>query len=319
MRPSELEVTHHFVQLPHLRMHYVEAGQGPLVILLHGFPENWWSWRYQLQPLADAGFRVIAPELRGNGDTDKQVPYDLDTNVADVCNLIESLGAERRVVIIGHDWGGAVAWHLASTRPEFCERLVVLNCPHPVLMQRALLGKRLSLKQLRRSWYFFFFLLPVVPEWVLTRKDAAATRKTIASASIDRSHFTEDELRPFRDGIQRPGAASAMIGWYRAAVVDGFRRVLSPKKYQAITQKTLLVWGLEDPALDFDVLVPGTEEFVPNLQFAQIPGAGHFVHAERPEVVNPALLEFLRRPNVSAAPSSWGQTSSPSASAPRAS
>ncbi len=319
MRPSELNVTHHFVQLPHLRMHYVEAGQGPLVILLHGFPENWWSWRYQVQPLADAGFRVIAPDLRGYGDTDKQGPYDLDTIVADVCNLIESLGAEQRAVIIGHDWGGAVAWHLASTRPEFCDRLVVLNCPHPVLMQRALLGKRLSLNQLRRSWYFFFFLLPVVPEWVLTRKDAAATRRTISSASIDRSHFTEDELRPFRDGIQRPGAASAMIGWYRAAVLDGFRRVLSPKKYQEIAQKTLLVWGLEDPALDYDVLVPGTEEFVPKLQVAEIPGTGHFVHAERPEVVNAALLEFLRRPNASAVPSSWGQTSSPSASAPRAS
>ena len=112
---------------------------------------------------------------------------------------------------------------------------------------------------------------------------------------------------------------ACQIGWYRAAVTDGFRRVLSPRKYQAIAQKTLLVWGLEAPALDHDVLVPGTEAFVPKLQVAKIPGTGHFVHAERPEVVNPALLEFVRRPNASAGPSSWGQTSSPSASAPRAS
>lgn len=318
MRPSEVSVTHHYVQLPHLRMHYVEAGQGPLVILLHGFPENWWSWRYQLQPLAEAGFRVIAPDLRGYGETDKQGPYDLDTIVGDVCNLIESLGAEHRAVIIGHDWGGAVAWHLASTRPEFCSRLVVMNCPHPVLMQRALLGKRLSLTQLRRSWYFFFFLLPWVPEWVLTRRDAANTKRTISSAAIDRSHFTEEELRPFRDGIQRPGAASAMIGWYRAAVFDGFRHALSPKKYAAIDQPTLLVWGMLDPALAYEVLVPGTDEFVPNLQVVQIPGTGHFVHAERPDLVNPALLDFVRHPSAPAAPGSWAPTPSPSASGPRA-
>lgn len=318
MRPADLSVTHHSVQLPSLRLHYVEAGQGPLVILLHGFPESWWSWRYQLQPLAEAGFRVIAPDLRGYGETGKQGPYDLDTLVGDVCQLIESLGAEQRAIVIGHDWGGAVAWHLASTRPEFCERLVVLNCPHPVMMQRALLGRRPSLAQLKRSWYFFFFLLPIIPEWVLTRHDAANTRRTISSASVDRSHFTEEELRPFRDGIQRPGAASAMIGWYREAVRDGFKRALSPRKYPQVLQPTLLVWGMEDPALGYEQVVPGTDALVPKLQVAQIPGTGHFVHAERPELVNPALLDFLRRPSASAAPRSSAPTSSPSTSSPRA-
>lgn len=317
MNPAEVAVTHHYVQLSTLRMHYVEAGQGPLVVLLHGFPESWWSWRYQLQSLADAGFRVIAPDLRGYGETDKHGPYDLDTLVGDVCQLIESLGVERAIVM-GHDWGGGVAWHLASTRPEFCERLVVLNCPHPELMQQALLGRRLSFAQLRRSWYFFFFMLPLVPEWVLTRRDAAATRRTISSAAVDRSHFGQEELRPFRDGIQRPGAASAMIGWYRAAVRDGFRRLLSPRKYAVITAPTLLVWGMDDPALGYDDLVPGTEEFVPRLQLAQIPGTGHFVHAERPELVNPALVNFLPRSTGPAEPHPEAPTSSPSGSAPLA-
>ena len=103
MKPADLQVTHHFVQLPSLRMHYVEAGTGPLVVLLHGFPENWWSWRYQIQPLADAGFRVVAPDLRGYGETDKHGPYDLDTIAGDVCSLIESLGAEKRAHIVGHN------------------------------------------------------------------------------------------------------------------------------------------------------------------------------------------------------------------------
>lgn len=310
MKPAELAVTHHFVQLPSLRMHYVEAGAGPLVVLLHGFPENWWSWRHQLQPLAQAGFRVIAPDLRGYGETDKQGPYDLDTIVGDVCHLIESLG-EKRAKIVGHDWGGAVAWHLASGRAEFCEQLVVMNCPHPVIMQQALLGKRLSFAQLKRSWYFFFFMLPFVPEWLLTKDDAKNTRKTIASASINRAHFSEGELRPFRDAIQRPGAASAMVGWYREAVFDGLKRVLSPKKYQDITADTLLVWGMKDPALGYDELVPGTEAFVTRLKIEQIPDCGHFVHAERPELVNPALTAFLLRSTVGAVPRSSAPTSSP--------
>ncbi|MDP1824957.1 MAG: alpha/beta hydrolase [Archangium sp.] len=295
MKPADVAVTHHFVQLPSLRMHYVEAGTGPLVVLLHGFPENWWSWRYQLQPLVAAGFRVIAPDLRGYGETDKQGPYDLDTIVGDVCNLIESLGVEKRARIVGHDWGGAVAWHLASKRPEFCERLTVMNCPHPAVMQKVLLGKRLSWAQLKKSWYFFFFMLPFVPEWALTKDDARITRKTISSASFDRAHFSEEELRPFGDGIQRPGAASAMVGWYREAVRDGFRHAFSPKKYADIAVETLLVWGMKDPALGFEDLVPGTEAFVPKLTVERIPDCGHFVHAERPELVNPALISFLSR------------------------
>ena len=311
MKPADLSVTHHFVQLPQLRMHYVEAGEGPLVVLLHGFPENWWSWRHQVQQLADAGYRVIVPDLRGYGETDKQGPYDLDTLAGDVCALIESLGAEKSVRVVGHDWGGGVAWHLATTRPEFCERLVVMNCPHPAIMQRALLGSRLSWAQIKRSWYFFFFLLPFLPEWLLTKDDAKNVARTIAGNSSSREHFSDDELRPFRDGIQRPGAASAMVGWYREAVRDGLRTVFSPKKYAAITAATLLVWGMKDPALGFEELVPGTEEFVPRLKVEQIPDAGHFVHAERPDPVNAALIAFFRQSSAAGAPRSSVPTPSP--------
>jgi epoxide hydrolase 4 len=297
MKPDALSVTHHFVALPSLRMHYVEAGTGPLVVLLHGFPENWWSWRYQLRAIADAGFRVIAPDLRGYGETDKHGPYDLDTIAGDVCQLIESLG-EKRVKIAGHDWGGAVAWHLAASRSEFCGQLAVLNCPHPALMQRALMGNRASFAQLKKSWYFFFFMLPLVPEWVLTKNDAHQTRRMISSASIHREHFSDEDLRPFRDAIQRPGAASAMVGWYREAVRDGLKKAWSPKPEQRVAADTLLVWGMKDPALGYDDLVPGTDELVPRLKIEQIPDCGHFVHAERPELVNPALIAFFRRSNA---------------------
>ena len=119
MTPAEVRVEHHFTELGGARLHWVDAGEGPLVVLLHGFPETWWSWRYQLGPLAAAGFHVVAMDLRGFGDSDQKGPFDLATHVADVCRLIESLG-ERQARIVGHDWGGAIAWQLAATRPERC-------------------------------------------------------------------------------------------------------------------------------------------------------------------------------------------------------
>ncbi len=292
MKPADLAVTHHHVELGTLRMHYVDAGQGPLVVLLHGFPENWWSWRYQIQPLVDAGFRVIAPDLRGYGETDKHGPYDLDTVTDDVCRLIASLGFNK-VKIVGHDWGGALAWHLASKRPEFCERLTVMNCPHPVPFRQAIINAP-SWPQLKKSWYFFFFQLPKVPEWLLSRRDAQNTVRTIKGSSVDRAHFSVDEMRPFRDAIQKPGAAKAMVGWYRAAVRDGFKNPFNPPRYEPIEVETLLIWGMRDPALGYADLVPGTDRYVPKLKIFQVPDCGHFVQAERPELVNPALISFLR-------------------------
>lgn len=292
MKPADLNVTHHFVDLPSLRMHFVEAGQGPLVVLLHGFPESWWSWRYQVQPLADAGFRVVVPDLRGYGETDKAGPYDLDTIAGDVCNLVTALG-EKRVKIVGHDWGGATAWHLAAHRPEFCERLAVLNCPHPARMREALLGG--SWSQMKKSWYMFFFQLPIVPEFLLTKDGAKNLVRTLRAASMHRSHYSEDELRPFVEAIQRPGAASAMVGWYREAIRSGLSRPFSPPKYPAITVETLLIWAMNDPALGYDALVPGTERYAPRLEIEQIADCGHFVQSEKPTEVNPRLIAFLGR------------------------
>ncbi len=292
MTPSELKVTHHFVDLPKLRLHSVEAGAGPLVLLLHGFPECWWSWRYQLQPLADLGFRVVAPDLRGYGETDKHGPYDLDTVAADVCHLVDSFGAEKRVRLVGHDWGGAVAWHLASRRPEYCGRLAVLNCPHPALMREALLT-RPRLGQLRKSWYMFFFQVPLLAEYLLTRNDASEVVRQLRGSAVDRTHFGADELRPFRDAIQRPGAAAAMVGWYREALRSGFRHPFRAPAYPPITVETLLIWGKADVALEFDLLVPGTERFAPRLRVEPIEHCGHFVQSERPEQVNELLKGFL--------------------------
>jgi epoxide hydrolase 4 len=292
MKFADLAVTHHFVDLPNLRMHYVEKGEGPLVVLLHGFPETWWSWRYQIDALVNAGFRVVAPDQRGYGETSTQGPYDLDTLAGDICHLVESLQAGPHAKIVGHDWGGGVAWHLASHRPEFCERLAVLNCPHPAVMRQALLNT-LSWEQLKRSWYMFFFQLPFLPEYLLTRNDAELVARTLRAASTHRANLTDEDVRPFRDAIQRPGAASGMIGWYRTAIRSALSKPFTIPMYPPITCDSLLIWGKADPALDFSILVPGTERYAPRLRVAEIEGSGHFVQSENPSQVNAELVKFL--------------------------
>jgi pimeloyl-ACP methyl ester carboxylesterase len=201
-----------------------------------------------------------------------------------VCRLIESLGAEKKVRIVGHDWGGFVAWHLAATRPELCERLAVLNIPHPQMIRRRLF----RLSQLKRSWYIGLFQIPLLPERWLTENDAAAVARVLKSHATDRTHFSDQELRPFRDAIQKPGAAKAMLGWYRAAW-----RVMGRGRYPKIDADTLIIWGKKDFALGFDDLVPGTEAWVSKLNVVPIENAGHFVQSEAPTAVNKALLDFL--------------------------
>lgn len=284
-------LTSHTVQLDALQLRYRVAGEGPVLVLLHGFPETWWSWRYQIEPLVRAGYRVVAPDQRGYGESSKAGPYDLDTLAGDVAKLIDQVSPGEPVTVIGHDWGGGVAWHVASFHPSKVRRLVVLNCPHLELMRRALLT-RPSLRQLKRSWYFFFFLLPGLPEWALRRRGAGAVVAMVRAASVDRAHFSAAELQPFREALLQPGAANAMVGWYRAAVWTALRK---PPAYPRLTLPTLLIWGMQDPALGFDDVVPGTEAFVERLELERIEACGHFVHAERPAEVNRALLSFLAK------------------------
>lgn len=290
MRIADLEVAHGFANVNGIRLHYVEKGTGPLVLLLHGFPEMWWTWRYQIAPLAQAGFRVVAPDLRGYNESDKTGPYDIDTLAGDVLGLIRALGANRAHVV-GHDWGGAVAWHLAAMQPSTCERVAVLNCPHPVQFQRAL---RSRWSQVKRSWYIFFFLLPWIPEHLLTRRDAALIQRVLLGNAKDRSHFGVEEARPFRDAVQRPGAATAMLGWYRALLRTIIRFRGRVSRYPVIEPPVLLIWAMDDIALGFDELVPGTERLVRQLELKIVPGCGHFVPAEKPDEVNRYLIKFLR-------------------------
>jgi pimeloyl-ACP methyl ester carboxylesterase len=283
-------VSHHETRTNGIRMHYVEKGTGPLVVMLHGFPEHWWSWRHQIEPVADAGYRVVAPDLRGYNDTERRGPYDLDTRCADVRGLIEALG-ERRATVVGHVWGGAIAWHFAATQAAHCERLVVLNGPHPAVYIRSLVGRG---SQLRRSWYIALFQVPWLPEWLLTRHDANVVERMIRASSSEPRRMPRDEIRPFRDAIQEPGAAHAMLAYYRTSVRRGLAAPRASARYAKIAAPTRVIWGMRDVALGFEEQVTPLARYVEHLEVARIEDAGHFVQSERPDAVNAELIDFLK-------------------------
>jgi pimeloyl-ACP methyl ester carboxylesterase len=292
MQLDQLEVKHRFAQLNGIKYHYVERGTGPLVVLLHGFPETWWAWRYQIQALAEAGFRVVAVDQRGYGESDQRGPYGLDTLASDIRELIRALKVERAHVI-GHGMGGAVAWHLAARRPECVDRLAVLNCPHPSVMAEAIQQRP---AQLKGSWNLIFFQVPVLPEWLLGTDRSSLLSRLYESRTKDHSHFTPDELRPIVEAVQKPGAARAMLGWYRAAFQTFLMNRLKMPRYPVIETPTLILWSKSDVGLEQD-LISGTERFASFLRVVSVEGAGHYVQAEQPAPVNDALIRFLRAPS----------------------
>jgi epoxide hydrolase 4 len=170
-----------------LHMRIARAGAGPLVIMMHGFPESWYSWRHQMRALSDH-FDCVALEMRGYGETDAPAGiqnYTLDKLVGDAADLIEALG-HQRAIVIGHDWGGAVAWATAMMRPDVVERLVVMNCPHPERMSQAL---RRNPRQMIRSWYMLFFQIPRLPEWIFRRRNYDALIRALRGGTIQKKRL----------------------------------------------------------------------------------------------------------------------------------
>ncbi|HYV22445.1 MAG TPA: alpha/beta hydrolase [Candidatus Bathyarchaeia archaeon] len=266
-----------------VRLHCVVEGEGPLVLLLHGFPETSHAWRKQLPALAKR-FRVVTPDLRGYGRSDK--PRGIDayrTSVLadDIAALIREFGTERAHVV-GHDWGGGVAWSLAILRPEVIDRLVVLNCPHPAVMRRVL---RSSWTQVRKSWYIFAFQLPWLPEWALSREGAKAVKNALRRSSKPGT-FSEADLDEYARAFSAPGAATAAINYYRAAL----RSRLPSAKIKA---QTLVIWAEDDFALGIELTRGMDALFETKPRVEYVPDTSHWVMEERPEVVNRLLLEFL--------------------------
>ena len=277
-----------FLQAGALQLHAVVAGpeDGSLVFLLHGFPDCWFSWARLFPQLVKKGYRVVALDQRGYNLSDKPEgisQYALDLLTSDVMEMIHGLGREQ-AIIVGHDWGGVVAWRFAMDYPDAVSKLVILNAPHPRAMAREL---KTNPEQQRRSWYIRFFQLPWLPETLLTLSPQASARLFFRQLAVNKDAYSDDDLNILATAMAQPGAMTAMLNWYRAAV-----RYPPAKHTQTIPHPTLVLWAEEDPALGKS-LTYGLEEWVPNLTLHQFPNCGHWLHHEAAGEVNDRLLAFL--------------------------
>jgi pimeloyl-ACP methyl ester carboxylesterase len=282
---------HEFIEANGIRFHYVTAGEGPLVVLLHGFPQFWYAWRHQIPQLAER-FKVVAPDLRGYGDTSKPphvADYRTGALAADVAALVRAFGRDK-AHIVGHDWGGGVAWTTALEHPVVVDRLAVLNCPHPALFAKAL---RSSLRQLGRSWYMFFFQLPAVPELVFRLSSQRVVERVFRRMAIRPDTFTDEDLRRFREALEKPGALTSAINYYRAAFrnFSGIRELERARK--RISSPTLLIWGENDVALGKELTYGMEPLFAGPFRVQYVPNCSHWVNEEQPDLVNRLLLDFL--------------------------
>ncbi|MGH2852931.1 MAG: alpha/beta fold hydrolase [Solirubrobacteraceae bacterium] len=282
-----------YAEVGGVRLHYVEAGEGPLVVLLHGFPEYWYSWRHQIPALAAAGYRVVAPDMRGYNLSDRPRGwrlYDTDCLADDVAGLIRHCG-EERAYVVGHDWGAAVAYATAMRHPEAVRRLAILNVPHTA---RMLDGFR-TLKQLRKSWYMFFFQLPSLPERLIARDGFSFAKRALRADSP--TAFTDEDLERYAEAWAQPGALTGMLNYYRAALRSSPRKALD--RLRPIEVPVLVIWGKRDRHLGSELAEPPAR-WVPHGRIEWIPDATHWVQHDAPGRVNELLIEFLRADDPSA-------------------
>ncbi len=271
-----------------VRLHVVRAGQGKPVVLLHGFPEFWFSWRLQIAALAGAGLHVVAPDMRGYNTSEKPpgvAQYEIGKLVADVVALIDHLGVDKASVV-AHDWGGIVAWYLAMWHPERVERLAILNAPHPGAYRRDLF----TTDQWRRSWYVAFFQLPWLPEVALRAGNFASLERVFTGDIRTRAAFAHDEVLHYKMAFRHPGALTSAINYYRAAVRRAARG--TPEDLRPIMCPTLVLWGERDRYLS-PTLASGLEAYVHDLRVELFPEAGHWLQLDEPARVTALLTEFL--------------------------
>lgn len=270
-----------------IRLHVLQGGpeDGPLVLLLHGFPEFSGSWADQIRHLSDHGYRVWAPDQRGYNLSDKPesvASYGLDELVADVIGLIDAAG-EDRAFVVAHDWGAAVAWLLASRHPGRISKMVVMNVPHPKVMIRHMR----TIAQLKKSWYMFFFQIPWLPEALLQARDWAGISQVLTKTSR-RGTFSGSDLATYRQAWQQPKAIRSMINWYRALV----RKPPDFGGGSRITVPTLLIWGARDTALGRQMAQPSID-LCDDGRLVFFENATHWVHHEETEAVNDLITDFF--------------------------
>lgn len=280
-------LSHHNLRVRGMNSHVVEVGSpnAPAVVLLHGFPEFWFGWRHQIAPLADAGFRVLVPDQRGYGLSDKPeavTAYELDTLAADVIGLLDALEIPA-AHIVGHDWGGVVAWQTAQCYNNRVRKLIIINAPHPYAMRGYAFRHP---AQLLRSAYIAFFQLPVIPE-ALLRAHRFRVLRNVLRASSRPGTFGCEIIAYYEQAWAQPGALTAMLNWYRAA-----GRSLPKKPPGQIRAPVLLIWGKQDPFLQAG-LAKASLEWCSNGHTLLFEDEGHWVQHERADELNAVIVQFL--------------------------
>jgi pimeloyl-ACP methyl ester carboxylesterase len=269
-------------------LHAVAAGpnDGPVVVLLHGFPEFWYGWRRQIEPLAAAGFRVIVPDQRGYNLSSKPsgvAAYALAELVSDIFAIIDQLGQEK-VFLAGHDWGAAVAWSAALLHPQRIAKLVVLNVPHPSVMRKFISR---SPGQLFRSWYMFFFQIPWLPEALFSAFDFRVGSQALLRSSR-LGTFTAEDLAQYRAAWSQPRAITSMINWYRALFRVG---VKFPDKIVRVP--TRILWGERDAFLMAE-MAHESLRYCSSAELFTFANATHWLQHEEPARVSELLIDFFR-------------------------
>ncbi len=282
------EINFDYAQIGGVKIHYATAGDGEkLVILLHGFPEFWYSWRRQIVALSDE-YTVVAPDMRGYNLSDK-LPrvedYDMNNLVDDVTGLIRHFGREQAAVV-GHDWGASVAWAVALKHPESVWKLCAMQVP-----PMAVWKKNQTFKQFFASWYMFFFQIPRLPEWLMSRNDFALLANGLKTSTAEKGIFTDKEIAEYKKAWSEPGALNSAINYYRANIVK--RLFGKSSMEEKIKVPTLFIYGEKDSAI-LPETVAGVGKFI-DAPFSEIriPDAGHWVQQEAAEIVTDSLREFL--------------------------
>jgi pimeloyl-ACP methyl ester carboxylesterase len=288
---------HAYTDVNGVRLHYAHRGRGPLVLFLHGFPEFWYAWKDQLAEFG-RDHLVVAPDMRGYNLSSRPegvASYRIEHLVEDVRALAQDLG-HRRFTLVGHDWGGAVAWAFALAHPDRLERLIVVNMAHPVIFLRELARNP---AQQKASSYITWFRRPGSAERLLEDGCARLIRMTLGEG-LARGIFTEDDRRQYVEAWTRPGAIDAGLNYYRAAALGpptpeepvAAARMTTDASHAVVEVPTLVIWGERDPAL-LPGNLEGLDRYVSKLALKRIPDGSHWVVHEQPALVNRYMREFI--------------------------
>lgn len=255
------------------------------MLFLHGFPEFWYSWRNQIPEFAK-DHKVVALDLRGYNTSEKpkeKSAYVMAEFIQDIRGVITGLGYDRAIVV-GHDWGGAIAWSFAYAYPDMVERLVILNMPHPAKFAQGLRTPQ----QLLRSSYIFFFQLPFIPEWLIQLNNYHMLEWAFRGMAVQKDTFADADIAAYKTAFSNPEALTAALNYYR----NVFQQGLTSRSWGVLEVPTLMIWGKDDVPLG-EELTYGTEEYVKDFRIRYLSNCSHWVQQEQPQLVNQTIREFL--------------------------